>query len=264
MNIIFIGDIVGRLGRAAAAVALQQWKQEYEIDLVIANAENIAHGSGVTRRTLEEMSEAGIDCFTSGNHVFRHKEVDEIFEENKIPLIRPANYPEGAPGCGYRILSSISQKKVCVINLQGRVFMNDMVDNPFTVFDTVLENIAQEHPDVIIVDFHAEATSEKQAFGLYADGRVHAVVGTHTHIQTNDACVLPQQTAYITDVGFVGGKYTVLGVASEGIISSFTTGIRSRHEYPEEGQAVANAVLITCDESAFATRLTPLTAEVTI
>ncbi len=264
MKILFVGDIVGRLGRAAAVQAIATWRAEHNPDFVIANVENIAHGSGVTKRTLDEIMEAGIDCCTSGNHIWRHKEILEIFEAGEHPVLRPANYAESLPGCGYQILSSVSQKKVCVINLLGRIYMNELVDNPFTVFDIVLAKVESEQPDVIIVDFHAEATSEKQAFGYYADGRVSAVLGTHTHVQTNDARVLPKGTAYITDAGFVGGEYSVLGVEADGIINSLVTGMRARHEYPEVGSALANAVLLNIDSVTTATAITPLVQQVTV
>lgn len=263
MKVLFIGDITGRAGRAGLAKALPEIKHEHEPDFVIANVENLAHGSGVTSRTLQEMLDLGIDCFTSGNHVWRKKEVLEILEAGEVPLVRPANYSADLPGCGYQKFK-ISQKNLFVLNLQGRVFMNDLVDNPFQVFDNLLEEIQKQKPDVIIVDFHAEATSEKKAFGYYADGRVQAVLGTHTHIQTADERLLEKGTAYITDAGFVGGKHTVLGVEADGIVAGYVTGLTSRHEFPESGTVECNAVLLDINQDNSVSSIQRITKEVVI
>ena len=193
------------------------------------------------------MKDAGIDSFTAGNHIWRNPAVFDIFAEKSFPLIRPANYPSENPGCGYQSFN-ISQKNIIVLNLQGRVFMRELVDNPFMVFDKVLEEIKHINPDHIIVDFHAEATSEKQAFGYYADGLVSAIIGTHTHIQTSDNRILVKGSAYITDAGFVGGHDTVLGVDKVNIIKSYQTALPQKHEYPEQGIARLNAVLLDLDD----------------
>ncbi len=243
MKILFIGDIVGKLGRRAVTGLMSDVRKEYKPDFVIANVENLAHGHGVTEKTLQEMVDVGINCFTSGNHIWRNQAVFDIFEKKSFPLIRPANYSKGNPGCGYQSFK-ISQNNIFVLNLQGRVGMRELVDNPFEVFDNLLDEINPKDSDYIIVDFHAETTSEKQAFGYYADGRVHAIIGTHTHIQTADERLLEQGSAYITDVGFVGGHNTVLGVDKKGIIQTYKTGLPGRHEYPEIGEARFNAVLV--------------------
>jgi len=241
MKILFIGDVVGKLGRKAVAKLLPEIKKEYQPDFIIANVENLAHGHGVTIRTMQEMVDVGIDSFTSGNHIWRNPEILEIFDKKLFPIIRPANYPSGNPGCGYQSFN-ISQKNIIVLNLQGRVFMRELVDNPFMVFDTVIKEIKSQKPDYIIVDFHAEATSEKNAFGLYVDGLVSAVLGTHTHTQTTDARVLDAGTAYITDVGYVGGHNTVLGPDKVNIIESYKTALPTKFKYPETGLARFNAV----------------------
>jgi len=243
VKILFIGDIVGKIGRRAVENVLPSLKKSKKIDFVIANVENLAHGKGVTKRTLAEMQSAGVDCFTSGNHVWRNKEVFEILQDGDFPLLCPANYPAREVGCGYQVFK-ISQKKLIVLNLQGRVFMSDLVDNPFVEFDSILKKIKKQKPDIILVDFHAETTAEKVAFAFYADGRVDAVLGTHTHVQTADERILPRGTAFITDIGFVGGRDTSLGVELDGIINTYLTGLPARHEIPEAGPAIFNAVLL--------------------
>ena len=248
MKVLFIGDIVGKLGRKAVTALMSDMRKEYKPDFVIANVENLAHGHGVTISTLQEMVDAGIDCFTSGNHIWRNPDVSSIFAEKSFPLVRPANYSAKNPGCGYQSFN-ISQKKIIVLNLQGRVSMRDLVDNPFEVFDNIIEEIKSKKPDHIILDFHAETTSEKQAFGYYVDGLVSAIVGTHTHIQTADERILEKGTAYIADVGMVGGNNTVLGVETEGIIKTYRTGVPVRHEYPDKGIAKFNAVLLDLGEN---------------
>ena len=262
MRILFIGDIVGKVGRRAVAKVLPSLKKSKKLDFVIANVENLAHGKGVTKRTLEEMRLAGIDCFTSGNHVWRNKEIFEILSDKDYPLVCPANYPGIDSACGYQIFN-ISQKRLIVLNLQGRVFMPDLVDNPFLEFDSILKKIKPKDNDIVLVDFHAETTSEKAAFGHYADGRVQAVLGTHTHVQTADEGILPEGTAFITDVGFVGGKNTSLGVELEGVIKTYLTGLPARHEIPEIGPTVFNSVLLEIDKTK-ATKITRLNKEVTI
>ena len=242
-KLLFIGDIMGKIGRRATAQVLPDLKKKEKIDFVIANVENLAHGKGVTARTLQEIKDLGVDCFTSGNNVWRKREVFEIMEQGEFPLLRPANYPDGVAGCGYHLFK-ISKKSVFVINLQGRIFMADPIANPFLVFDKIIKTAKNKKIDVILVDFHAEATSEKRAFGFYADGRASAVIGTHTHTQTADEQVLPQGTGYITDAGFTGGRDTVLGVKREIIIENFLTNLPVKHDYPETGPAVFNSVLL--------------------
>lgn len=203
----------------------------------------MAHGKGTTVKTLKEMIETGIDFFTSGDHAFDKSEVNAIFEEKDSLLIRPANFPEGVPGKGEKILE-IGTKKVLVVNLVGRVFMKSQYDCPFKKADKILEEYKNENLSAIIIDFHAEATSEKNALAVYLDGRVSAVLGTHTHIGTDDLRILPQGTAFITDIGMVGASDSVLGVDKENVLKNFLTQIPQTHEIPEEGLCAVNAIFI--------------------
>ena len=248
MRILFIGDIVGKAGRHAVASSLPGLRKELNPDCVIANVENIAHGTGITRSTLEEIRVAGVDAFTSGNHVWTKPEVLEIFAEGTIPLVRPANFPTGSAGKG-SIVIRVGARTMQIINVQGRVFMNQHLDDPFRTFERELSEHAGEHPDAVFVDFHAEVTSEKVAFGLWADGRASAIVGTHTHIGTADQRILPGGTAYITDVGMVGIQNGVLGVDKDVIIKQFLTQQPARHTLPESGTCICNMVCIDIDAS---------------
>lgn len=242
MKILFIGDIVGRPGREAVQKILPKLIKKEEIDFVIANGENLAHGKGMTEKTHNEMVEAGIDCFTSGNHIWAKKEFIPYLEDKNVKVLRPANYPPGAPGRGYEIFE-VGTTKLAVINLMGRVFFPVDLDCPFRKLDEILKEIG-EMPT--IVDFHAEATSEKRAFGLYAQKRVSAVLCTHTHIPSADEEILAQKTAYISDVGMVGTHDSVLGVEKELIIQKFLDQILTRHEIAE-GEVEFNAVLLEID-----------------
>ncbi len=245
MKILFIGDIVGKGGRKAVASALPEIKKKYTVDVVIANAENAAHGVGITRSTLEELRAAGIDGFTSGNHIWSKDEALELLGDSTNHLIRPQNYPEG-PGSGIDRLH-VGAYSLAVLNLQGQVFMAEGLDNPFTALDEMLKDPLVESAHAILVDFHAEATSEKVGFGWHADGRVSAVVGTHTHVATADNRILPEGTAFITDVGMCGARDSVIGVDKDIIVSTFTTGRKKRHEIPETGTMILNAVIIDVD-----------------
>jgi 2',3'-cyclic-nucleotide 2'-phosphodiesterase len=242
-TILFLGDIVGKPGRKAIAQALPNLRKEYSPDLVIANAENLAHGVGITPKTLAECREAGIDFFTSGNHVWRKESVNELFKDPDIPLIRPANYPVGMPGCGYKTVS-LGSSQLLMINLNGQVFIEGEFSSPFSAIDEILSQFKNIELGGILVDFHAEATSEKVAFGLYTDGRVSAVLGTHTHIPTADERILPGGTAYITDVGMVGLKDSVIGVDKHIIIEKFLTKKGHMHDIPEQGLCIINAVMV--------------------
>lgn len=244
MNILFIGDIVGRPGRNYLKQSLSDIINENKIDFVIANGENTAGGTGITRSTYDELLDMGIDVVTLGNHTWAKKEIfDFIYEAER--MIRPANYPEGTPGNGYIVIEK-NGIKFGIVNLCGRVFM-ECVECPFKTADSILSKI-KDRADVIIVDFHAEATSEKQAMGWYLDGRVTAVLGTHTHVQTSDERVLPQGTAYITDVGMTGPLNSILGVDKDIIIKKFLTSLPARFEVAE-GEAVLGAVMVQLDES---------------
>lgn len=244
--VLAFGDVVGRIGRHALAATIKAYRDEFKPDLVIANAENLAHGIGVTRKTLDELTAAGVDCFTSGNHVWKKDEAIELLQDKSVPLLRPANYPPGAAGQGDRVFT-IGARRVVVANLQGRVFMNDDVDDPFRAFDALWTKYQNESLAGFIVDFHAEATSEKVAFGWYADGRASAVLGTHTHVPTADARVLPGGTAYISDIGMTGPLNSVIGVDKDIIVRRFLTQLPVKHEIPESGPAIVNAVAVELD-----------------
>lgn len=217
MKVAFLGDVMGRSGRRAAAHAVERLKQERAPDLVIANVENAAGGFGITEKALSELERAGVVFFTSGNHVWDKKEGVPLLEE-RSNIVRPANYPGNAPGRGFRV-HRVNDTPVAVLNLQGRVFMPP-IECPFRTADRCLEQIG-DGCRVRIVDVHAEATSEKVALGWYLDGRVSLVLGTHTHIPTRDATVLPKATGYVTDVGMTGSYDSVLGVSKRNVIQRF-------------------------------------------
>jgi len=242
MNILFIGDIFGSPGRRIVADHLQDIVQSNRIDLTIANAENAAGGFGITPSIAEELFALGLDVLTSGNHIWDKRELFDYFARQPR-LLRPANYPE-APGRGAITYRARNGTECAVINLQGRVFMQDN-DDPFRKADQILKQITAK---VIFLDFHAEATSEKVAMGWYLDGRVTAVVGTHTHIPTADNRVLPKGTAYQTDCGMSGPYDSVIGVEKDQIVQRFLTGMPGRFE-AAKGDPRFCAVVINCDES---------------
>ncbi|HRY63121.1 MAG TPA: TIGR00282 family metallophosphoesterase [Patescibacteria group bacterium] len=247
MKILFFGDVVGKIGRRAIAEIVPKYRKKYKPDLVIANGENLAHGVGVTEDTLQEVLAAGVDLVTTGNHVFAKKGYEELFTNFENKIIRPANYPDGLPGRGYATVK-IKNKRVCVINLNGRVFMQENFEDPFREFDQIEKLLKIAKSDIVVVDFHAEATSEKNAFSWYVDGRASAVLGTHTHVPTSDARILPKGTALVSDVGMVGAKDGVIGVEIAGPLNLFLTQIPTRFEYAEEGVVQVNAVLVEVDE----------------
>ncbi|MEW6387783.1 MAG: TIGR00282 family metallophosphoesterase [Thermodesulfobacteriota bacterium] len=218
MQVLFIGDIVGAPGRRAVEELLPRVVDHHLIDLVIANCENAAGGIGITPLVAEQLLGLGIDLLTSGNHVWKHKEILPYLEESDR-LLRPANYPPETPGRAYTILETAGGEKAAIFNLEGRVFMNSL-ECPFRTADQILASLPPT-VKIIIVDMHAEATSEKLAMGWYLDGRVSAVVGTHTHVQTADERVLPQGTGYITDVGMTGPVNSVIGMKTEIILERF-------------------------------------------
>jgi metallophosphoesterase (TIGR00282 family) len=241
MIILAIGDIVGRPGRLAVQKVLPGLRKEYNVDMVIANAENLAGGIGTTPATAHELLECGVDIMTSGNHIWAHREIIPSLEDD-TPIMRPLNYPPGVPGKGYVI-----KGKVAVINLIGRTFMSSY-DCPFRAMDSVLENLGNK-PPVKIVDFHAEATSEKVAMGRYLDGRVTAVLGTHTHVGTIDARVLSGGTAYVTDIGMTGPKESVIGDNMDDVIQRFLTAIPVRLTVAK-GPVIFTAMLLDVDNKS--------------
>jgi len=218
MNILFIGDIVGNPGRRAVEELLPRLVDQYFIDLVVANGENASGGIGITPAVADQLFGHGIDLLTSGNHIWKHKEILPYLEETDR-LLRPANYPPETPGRGYAVVETAAGESVGVINLEGRVFMN-AIECPFRTVDRVLGLLPKELK-VILVDMHAEATSEKQAMGWFLDGRVSAVVGTHTHVQTADGRVLPGGAGYISDAGMTGPVDSVIGMKREIILQRF-------------------------------------------
>jgi metallophosphoesterase (TIGR00282 family) len=227
MKILFIGDTVGKAGRAIVRHYLKQLQEEFNADLTILNCENAAAGFGVTPKIADEFFDWGIDVLTSGNHIWDKKEIMPYLVENRR-ILRPANYPSGNPGRGLVILKTRSGAEAAVLNLQGRVFMPP-TDDPFRVADEELAKIPK-HIKVIFVDMHCEATSEKVAMGWYLDGRVSVVVGTHTHVPTADETILPGGTAFQTDVGMAGPLHSVIGVVKEDVIRRFLTSIPEKFE----------------------------------
>ncbi len=244
MNILLIGDIVGRPGRELVRKGLRALVDRHGVDFVIANAENAAAGFGLTRDIGDSLLEAGVHVMTSGNHIWDKKEVLEYIGHERR-LLRPANYPAGAPGRGSCVADTGDGRAVGVINAMGRVFMTPL-DDPFAVVRREIDAI-RHRTRVIIVDFHAEATSEKMAMGWHLDGSVTAVIGTHTHVQTADERVLPNGTAYLTDVGMTGPHDSIIGMDREGSLARFLTGMPSKFE-PATGNPRLNAVLIDADD----------------
>ena len=243
MKILFIGDIVGKPGREITRRALPTLLDRHGIDITIANVENAAGGMGVTREVAEGIRDAGVQVMTSGNHIWDKKEaLDYIQQEPR--LLRPANFPAGVPGRGRYVTETADHVPVAVINVMGRIFMNPL-DNPFHVVRDELEAVRND-ARIVIVDFHAEATSEKLAMGWYLDGLVTAVVGTHTHVQTADERVFPHGTAYITDVGMTGPHDSIIGVHTRPALQRFLDGMPSRFE-TATGNPRLSAVVITAD-----------------
>jgi metallophosphoesterase (TIGR00282 family) len=242
MKILFLGDIVSDPGRKAVVTLLPKVKDEVKPDVVIANVENMVQGRGINDETLKEMQTAGIDYFTSGDHVFWQKNTDEILDREFI--VRPANYPVGIAGKGHHLLDLGAKGSILIINLMGRTFLNDRLDDPFRKIDEILAEYEGKDIQATFVDFHAEATSEKLAFAFYVDGRVDAVVGTHTHVPTSDTMVLPKGTLYVTDAGMNGNIDSVLGVKKEIIINLFMTAQNQRFEWEDTGRIAFRSVFI--------------------
>jgi len=235
-----VGDVIGRPGRRAVGTLVPGLRQEYRLDLVIANGENAAGGLGLTTETAEELLEAGVDVLTSGNHIWDKKEILPSLD-GELAILRPLNYPPGVPGRGYLI-----KGEALIVNLVGRTFIGNF-DCPFRAMDELLEELV-DSPPVVIVDFHAEATSEKMALGRYLVGRVSAVLGTHTHVGTIDTRLLPEGTAYVTDVGMTGPVDSVIGDDTEAAIGRFITQLPHRLSVAK-GDVIFNSVLVEVEES---------------
>lgn len=246
MRVLAVGDIVGKPGRRVVATLLPALRRDLALDIVVANGENAAAGRGITVALAKELFAAGIDVITSGNHIWDQREIIP-FLDTEAPLLRPANYPDGVPGRGIVRFGNLT-----VINLMGRTFMYE-IDDPFRAADRLLERI--EPGSCILVDMHAEATSEKIAMGWYLDGRVSAVVGTHTHVPTADQRLLLQGTAFVSDLGMCGPRDGVIGMERQAVLDKFLTGMPARFNVAESSTAVVlNAVLIEIDETTGSAR----------
>jgi 2',3'-cyclic-nucleotide 2'-phosphodiesterase len=243
INILCIGDVVGKPGREVLDGYLKQIQAENDIDFTSVNIENSASGFGITKRIYSDLLNLKIDVFTSGNHIYRNKDIMASFNSYK-KLLRPANFPANNPGTGYSIFSK-GNVKIGFINLIGRVFMGDY-DCPFQSADKILDIIKKE-TDIIVVDFHAEATSEKESLGWFLDGRASVVFGTHTHVQTADDRVLPNGTAYITDIGMAGSEDSVLGMEKEPIIKKFQTQMPTRFTPAKNNSLIFNGIKCKID-----------------
>ena len=241
MKMLMVGDVMGRPGRRALAALLPGLRREMDVDLVIANGENAAAGRGLTLATARELFDAGVDIITSGNHIWDQKEIIPSLDE-ETPILRPQNYPPGTPGRGVMTCNGVT-----IINLQGRTFMIPL-DCPFRTADAILRKLPER--SIVIVDMHAEATSEKVGLGWYLDGRVSAVVGTHTHVGTVDARVLPRGTAFVCDVGMVGGRDSIIGDEVDSVLSRFLSQLPNRLHVAENSRFLQfNSVLIDVHEA---------------
>ena len=243
MKILAVGDIVGSAGINKLKVRLKEIKEKENIDFIIVNGENSAEGMGITEKNFNVIVSQGVDVITMGNHTWGKKDIFKFIDNPKI--IRPANYPEGVVGKGYNIYKC-KDKKIAVINLIGRVDINILTENPFLIAKKIIEKI-QNQVDIIIIDFHAEATAEKIALGYYLDGKATAIFGTHTHVQTADEKILPNGTAYITDIGMTGPEHSVIGMNIKASIKRFETTLPERYRIAE-GNCIFNGVIFDIDD----------------
>ena len=242
-RVLFIGDVIGRPGRSAIGSILPELKKQLDPLLVIANGENLAGGLGITQETADELFSYGVDILTTGNHVWDRKEFLKYIDSDRR-ILRPANYPQGAPGNGYIVVELEDNTPVAIFNLSGRVFMAQL-DDPFAIARDIVPKL-RDAANIVILDFHAEATSEKIAMGWYLDGQVSAVIGTHTHVQTADETILPNGTAYITDVGMTGPVNSIIGTKKDLVIQKFLTQMPVRFEVAK-GDVMICAVIVDVD-----------------
>ena len=252
-KIIFLGDISGVLGRKGVEEIVPQWQKKYQPDIFIANIENLAHNKGVTLKTLEQMANVGISIFTGGNHIWKKYDIPQLAEETDYKIATAVNDMRTPDKYRYQKVA-INGADLIVVNLQGQTFVDyqdEETSNPFTKIDELLEELPKDAN--ILIDLHAEATSDKRAMGLYLDGRISALIGTHTHIPTADAQILDNGTGYITDAGMIGAFPSVLGIKKEIIIEKFLTGNKIIHDLPTSGQIEVNAVLLEIDNSTHKT-----------
>jgi len=247
LKVLFLGDVFGKPGRNAVKRLVPRLISRHGLDLVVANAENVANGAGVTPEGAEELLAAEVDLLTSGNHIWSKREIVPYLEAPGSRLLRPANYPEGAPGRGHLAIETPDGRKLGVLNLEGRVFMKDL-DDPFRLAERLVEDLKSQGCKAILVDMHCDATSEKNAMGWFLDGRVSAVLGTHTHVQTADARVLPGGTAYITDVGMCGPWDSVIGVRKELVLDRFLSQRPVSFE-PAKRDVFLQGAIVDIDES---------------
>lgn len=260
-KILIFGDIVGRPGRRGVAYVLPKWREAYAPDFVMANVENLAHGKGVTPQTMAELEALGIDCFTSGNHVFDQRELSRQVLETRPNIIRPANYQGDLPGRGWMRVEKNGQSYL-ILNLNGKVFFDEAkfggIQNPFWTTNEILRGVMKKD-DIIIVDFHAEATSEKIALGYHLDGVAHFVYGTHSHVPTADLRVLPNGTGFVTDIGMTGPLDSVIGADKSIALESYLDpNVKFKMVVPETGKVVVRAVLIDVEISGRMNALTRL------
>lgn len=256
MRLLFLGDVVGRPGRRAVAAVLQRLRREAEIDFVVANGENASNGKGINPRGAEELRDAGVDVITSGNHIWQSRDIIPYMQEN-ARILRPANYPADAPGVGWTVRPGRSgHPPVAVVNLIGRTFMPP-ADCPFRAAEALLPEV-RAHTPVILVDMHGEATSEKVGMGWFLDGKVSAVVGSHTHVQTADESILPGGTAYLTDAGMCGPERSVLGIRPEQVLYRFRMQMPVRFDVADGPVIVQGAIVDVDDESGRATAISRL------
>ncbi len=263
-KVLFFGDAVGKPGRKALIKIVPELRKEYQPDFVVANVENLAHGKGVTVKSMRELDNLGIDAFTSGNHVFDKGELTREAFETFPNLIRPANYGQSYPGKGFVRIEKDGQGYL-IVNLNAQVFFEKQfptpIANPFFEFDQIISN--EKRPeDIVLVDFHSEATSEKRAFGFYADGRAAMVYGTHTHVPTADWQILPQGTAFVSDVGMIGAKNSVLGVPIENSLGIFLQG-KFVYEIEESNPVIVNAVYAEIEDGR-ATKIEKISREIEV
>lgn len=258
MNILMLGDVVGQNGCNFLCKRLPELRRRLNVDLTIVNGENAADGNGITPVNVRAMNDAGADIITLGNHALRRREIYPVLEEGE-GIVRPANFHPSAPGCGLYVYDRPGLPRVAVINLVGSCFMEACYANPFETADKLLENLEAA---VVLVDFHAEATSEKLCMGFYLDGRVTAVVGTHTHVQTADARILPGGTAYMTDLGMCGSFNSALGVSAQPVLRRFLTGLPVRFE-PDNGACRMSGLLLRVDNNGQCTAMQPVNEDET-
>lgn len=253
MKILFLGDVVGRPGRTAVRRVLAEVREQEGLDCIFVNAENASGGLGLSAKTAREILNGGADGLSTGNHIWKYRDICS-FLEKEFRIVRPANFPAGAPGRGWTLFEFEGGVRVALINLQGRTFMQEL-DCPFAALERILGEIPED-VKLRVVDFHAEATSEKQALSWFADGRISALVGTHTHVQTNDARVLPGGTAYLTDLGLCGPLNSCLGMDPEPIVKRFRTGLPQRFRVAGGPVVLQGAIFDLDDSSGLANSIT--------